>query len=241
MSKLIVLLAAGTVTAFVAPLPTYANGSFIRGDVDQDGTVNALVDGLFLLGFAFLPGSPPPPCLDAADVDDNGIVNGLVDVIYLLNSQFIPGSPFPPPPYPEVGLDLTPDSLGCGSVDFETIAKDYSSGAAEQVSIIRDQAAWMEFWAGHTSVFFPAIPLPDVDFTNEMVLIVLRHFTSGGYFITIDSLEPNGSTIEIHYTLGAPLGGCPTTDALTQPHHIIRTPILPGEAAPIETVVDSCP
>ena len=86
---------------------------FIRGDVDGDTAVAALTDALYLLQFGFVPGSPVPPCTDAADVDDNGAVNSLVDAQYLLLFGFVPGSPMPPPPHPACGPDPTVDSLDC--------------------------------------------------------------------------------------------------------------------------------
>ena len=87
---------------------------FVRGDANGDGSVNGLQDGLFLLMFQFVPGSPAPPCDDAADADDSGNVNGLVDGLFVLNFQFIPGSPPPPDPGPSAcGADPTGDDLDC--------------------------------------------------------------------------------------------------------------------------------
>jgi hypothetical protein len=85
--------------------------AFIRGDVDYNGSLPNLVDALYLLAYQFVQGSPAPPCPDSADVDDNGFVNGLVDGLYLLNFSFASGSP-PPGPYPDPGIDMTPDGLG---------------------------------------------------------------------------------------------------------------------------------
>ena len=85
---------------------------FIRGDADSDGTVNGLVDGLYVLLFQFAGGTAPP-CFDAADADDSGTLNGLVDGLYILNFQFVGGSPPPPPPYPTCGMDPTLDALNC--------------------------------------------------------------------------------------------------------------------------------
>ncbi len=87
---------------------------FIRGDVDANGTFNGLVDGLFLLNSTFVPGSPPPPCLESADVDGNGKFNALADAIFALRCQFLPGSPCPTDPFPVCGADPDPAStLGC--------------------------------------------------------------------------------------------------------------------------------
>lgn len=101
-----------TIESPCAPPPPM--DEFIRGDCDGDGTINALVDVLYLLAFGF-QGGPPPPCDDASDVDDDGMQNPLVDGLYLLATGFIFGSPDPPPPYPDCGLDPTDDMLECAA------------------------------------------------------------------------------------------------------------------------------
>ena len=87
----------------------------MRGDANGDGTFNGLADGLTLLSWQFVAGTPPLSCPSAADADDSGTVNGLVDGAACLNFQFVAGSPPPPPPFPGCGSDPTPDSLGCSS------------------------------------------------------------------------------------------------------------------------------
>ena len=90
--------------------------SFIRGDGNADGILNALVDGLYLLEFGFL-GGPPPPCFEAADVSGDGNFNALADVLYLLSFGFLGGPP-PPAPFPACQPDPDPGtSLGCDSSD----------------------------------------------------------------------------------------------------------------------------
>lgn len=85
---------------------------FVRGDVDTNGVINALVDAMFLLNFAFTGGAAPA-CADSADADDDGVVNGLVDGTYILGYGFLGGPP-PAPPFPDCGPDPTPDSVPCG-------------------------------------------------------------------------------------------------------------------------------
>ena len=90
--------------------------TFRRGDADGNGTFVGLLDGVFILSFQFVPGSPAPPCMDAADADDDGSFSGLVDAFYLLNYQFLPGNPPPPDPGPfTCGVDPSADALGCDS------------------------------------------------------------------------------------------------------------------------------
>lgn len=88
---------------------------FKRGDVDGNGSVIGLVDGIYLLAFGFSDG-PSPPCFDAADVDDNGTAIALIDGIYLLTWAFSDG-PSPPAPGPTVcGPDDSSDPLDCAVI-----------------------------------------------------------------------------------------------------------------------------
>ena len=74
---------------------------------------DGLLDAIYVLNWQFI-GGPVPPCMDAADADDNGIVDGLLDGLVILNFQFTMGAP-PPPPYPNPGVDPTPDSVDCAN------------------------------------------------------------------------------------------------------------------------------
>ena len=85
---------------FLEPLP---NRSFIRGDVDGNGSVSALPDAIYLLDFGF-NGGAALPCEDAADVDGDNDISVLVDTLALLNWQFNFGAP-PASPFPDCGLD----------------------------------------------------------------------------------------------------------------------------------------
>ena len=89
----------------------------LRGDFNNDGGVNFLVDALFGLNAGFVPGSPQPPCLAAADANGDRSVNFLVDCLFMLNAGFVPGSPLPPAPYPDCGPDQNGlDTLGCDNL-----------------------------------------------------------------------------------------------------------------------------
>jgi hypothetical protein len=83
--------------------------TFLRGDSNDDATVN-LSDAVRTLGFLFL-GLPPPGCSDAGDANDDGILN-MTDAVYTLLHLFT-GGPAPPEPYPDSGLDPTPDDFHC--------------------------------------------------------------------------------------------------------------------------------
>jgi hypothetical protein len=93
---------------FVMPGPFDAQ--FLRGDPNQDGTVD-ITDAVVILNYLFA-GASTPYCLDSADTNDDGTVD-MADAISLLFYLFGTGKT---PPYPGVsipGSDLTADSLYC--------------------------------------------------------------------------------------------------------------------------------
>ena len=89
----------------------------ISGDANGNGTVD-IADPGFLFNALYVPGSIPPPCLDAADSNDDGTVNN-ADVVHILAVLFSGATPLAP--YPLPGFDPTQDvnpaspsrDLGC--------------------------------------------------------------------------------------------------------------------------------
>lgn len=82
---------------------------FIRGDANGDGNVD-LSDPIYTLSYLF-SGGKAPKCFDAADSNDDGVID-LSDPIYTLSHLFR-GDPAPPAPYPDQGIDQTPDAFNC--------------------------------------------------------------------------------------------------------------------------------
>ena len=88
---------------------------FIRGDSNEDGTIN-IADAIFTLSFLY-GGGPTPQCLDSADLNDDGVVD-VADAIFGLGIlKPGPGSVIqtPPPPASFCGPDPTADNLDCSS------------------------------------------------------------------------------------------------------------------------------
>ena len=81
----------------------------MRGDAEVDQMLT-ITDAINNLRFQFL-GAVRVPCHDVVDVDDDGVV-AINDPIRLLTFLFLGGPP-PRAPYPEPGLDRTPDRLPC--------------------------------------------------------------------------------------------------------------------------------
>ena len=88
---------------------------FVRGDTNASGGSPDIADVINSLLYTFnMPGGISP-CDDASDVNDDGIHPSIADAIYLVNYLFPPPSPPPPAPFPNCGIDPTPDPLGCDS------------------------------------------------------------------------------------------------------------------------------
>jgi len=83
--------------------------TFLRGDTNSDSLVD-LSDSIFILLYLF-GGWSEPDCLDSADANDDGFVM-INDAVYILNYLFRNG-PSIPHPFPETGVDSTPDDLVC--------------------------------------------------------------------------------------------------------------------------------
>jgi hypothetical protein len=90
-------------------MTTLEGSVFIRADANGDQKLN-LADPVYVLQWLFFGGSVPA-CLDSADSNDDGSIN-LADPIFSLSYQFR-GGPSPLPPFPNAGVDLTPDVLDC--------------------------------------------------------------------------------------------------------------------------------
>jgi pimeloyl-ACP methyl ester carboxylesterase len=92
------------------PLIRLKAASFIRSDVDANGTVE-MTDAVHIFGFLFLGTPRILSCNDAADANDSGEVD-MSDGVYILVHLFNGGRE-PPAPFPGCDNDTTDDALDC--------------------------------------------------------------------------------------------------------------------------------
>ncbi len=128
----------------------------------------------------------------------------------------------------------------CAPLAFRTLDRGTFSGASEQTTVIRDQDSWELFWETHGSIFTPRPERPTVDFESEMVIAVLRQFTSGGYYVKIDSLAARTGGLDLFYTEVEPSVDCGTPDVETQPYHYIAVSTVSGDVTSFATIVQLC-
>ena len=108
---------------------------------------------------------------------------------------------------------------------FDTIGKHSLSGQREKQSYtITTREEWQSLWnLVHTHVI-PKPDLPEVDFSQRMVIAVFQgEQNSGGFGITITDLIKNGKKLTAKVTEVSPGSTCGVTTALTQPYHIVVT------------------
>ncbi len=108
---------------------------------------------------------------------------------------------------------------------MRTIAKGAFSAIQEPVElVVTNKSQWEDLWKKH-SKRAPAEPAPDVDFNKETVLFVsMGRKNSGGYSISIQSVEKAGSGWVAKVVKKSPQAGAMTIQALTAPFHIVTVP-----------------
>ena len=111
-------------------------------------------------------------------------------------------------------------------VSFSTIDKGFRSGIKERkLLVIKAEKEWEEFWRLHKKAFLPVQQIPPVDFKQEMVIAVLSgEKRTGGYGIEITRVEENlvKTQMEVYFLETHPSPKSMVTQALTQPHHIVK-------------------
>lgn len=120
----LIALLGGTASAG-SPLPQHQD--FLRGDVNQDGSVQ-VADPIFLLDALFGGSSGSEiECLDTADLNDDELVE-ISDSVYLLSYLFGGGAAPPAPfgvtgcgPDPTLGVALSCESYAPCATDFASL------------------------------------------------------------------------------------------------------------------------
>lgn len=111
------------------------------------------------------------------------------------------------------------------AIPFLNLQKGTSSGVEEELrEVYRTPEAFAELWRRHGSKFYPAPDVPAVDFDQTMVAVVFAgQKMSGGYGVEVRSVDQNDAgAVTVNYETSSPPPGAMTTQALTEPFHMIR-------------------
>jgi PrcB C-terminal len=96
--------------------------------------------------------------------------------------------------------------------------------------VVRDAVTWQAIWSQINSPYSALLPLPAVDFSREMIVVVaLGSRSTGGYNILITGAsEAAGGGTVFTINSDSPGSQCATTQAFTQPVDIARVPLRSG-------------
>jgi hypothetical protein len=113
-----------------------------------------------------------------------------------------------------------------------------NSGFTERAEfVVRDAAAWESLWNRVQGRRRPAPPLPAVDFTMSMVVVVaLGRKSTGGFSISIVRALRQGDATVVEVLEESPGSECPATAGFTEP---VDLALLPRGDGPVTFRVDT--
>ncbi|MFX1535785.1 MAG: protease complex subunit PrcB family protein [Promethearchaeota archaeon] len=130
-------------------------------------------------------------------------------------------------PLKELGL-YSPLTEG-NTISFETIEQGAYCGITTRVNYtITESEAWEKLWTdfhrGHT----PLPELPSIDFTTELIFAVFQgERSTGGYMTNITRISVTETSFKVYIDEVHPGAHCVTTQAITQPYHIVKISNFP--------------
>ena len=113
-----------------------------------------------------------------------------------------------------------------GIQPMRQLLQEYNSGVTDSTRlIITDADSWANTWAQVYAQSGPVRPVPEVDFSREIVVLAaLGTRATGGYTIRIDSARTTIGALEIFVRRIVPGPTCGTTAALTEPVAAVALP-----------------
>lgn len=115
-------------------------------------------------------------------------------------------------------------------VPFATVLSESSTGVeAGRSEVIRDRAPWSRAWDEIHLRSSPQPGLPQIDFGQDMLLLVALGARPNGCFaVEIRSVQRVGSGLRVRVEESTPGAGCGCTQALVQPVHVVKLTRHPG-------------
>lgn len=98
-------------------------------------------------------------------------------------------------------------------------------------SVIVDATAWREAWFHLVAARRPLPPVPELDFSKQIVVIVaMGRQISGGHSIRVVSVKRQAGGVLVSALAQEPGKGCITTGNITSPADVV---VLPASAQPV--------
>jgi|GEM_PF-5393851 len=143
----------------------------------------------------------------------------------------VPVNPTAPAPSPPPAAVAQPPSVR--TLDFTTLQKGSYSGVTERKAVlIADPGTWSTQWQAHSAHVVPVPAAPAIDFSQYSVLAVyMGEKNTGGYAVEVAGVQLADGKLVVTVRQQSPGPGGITTQALTQPFHLIRIPKVPAGTA----------
>jgi hypothetical protein len=111
--------------------------------------------------------------------------------------------------------------------DSNLNSSHFETGYAQPATlVVRDQATWQATWSQLYMPFHPPPPIPDVDFSTEMVVVAAAGSQpTSGYDIVFTGASEAGGTVTVNALTTSP-SRCVVLDVVTQPVDLARMPKL---------------
>lgn len=108
-------------------------------------------------------------------------------------------------------------------ISFEEVETGYYGSVSNQNLVLRKEAQFVAFWDSLHQNKTPIPDLPNVDFSNQMVIAAtMETQPSGGYSIEITQVSLKNGILGVKVLNSKPDDGCITTGALTTPYHLVK-------------------
>jgi hypothetical protein len=107
---------------------------------------------------------------------------------------------------------------------FTTISVGTHSGYGSQANlVIQDSQAWIDLWNQHMLFMVEPLPVPEVDFSSNMVVAVFMGVKpTGGYALHVYEVVETEATIVVKMERTEPGPTTIVPQVLTQPYHMIQ-------------------
>jgi hypothetical protein len=102
--------------------------------------------------------------------------------------------------------------------------------------VVRDAVTWRAVWNQIYLRQSPVPPLPVVDFSRDMIVVVaLGSHSTGGYSILLGGASESANNgVSVIVDSSSPGSNCVVTEAFTQPVDIARVPLRDGSVSFVE-------
>ena len=118
---------------------------------------------------------------------------------------------------------------------------DYAAIEEAGCLVVRSQAEFADLWNRIHENVSAEPPLPDVDFSRQLVLAAFQgQQPSGGHSIAIDRVVDHGDRLTVLAAKTVPAADAMVTMALTSPYHLVAVDLADGRAAFVRVEFRGC-